>query len=366
MKVALEKKTLVDMVLTVARAAARNTVIPILGGLHMETKDGKLWFSATDMELGIRASTTEVEISEPGSVLVTAEHLASLAPKLINGVITIETKDKLEVKHGRNKAKINLLEGDWPGLPSEERVHRFTLPQDAIKTGLSQVAFAAASKHFRQVFNGILVDIADGVISFVASDTHRLAVCEYPIEAENWQVVAPARTVVELLRILKPEDGGTITVSTVGNNLFFSWGDFEVSSATISGDYPDYRSVIPSRESAVVLVKVDTGDMQSCINRLRVLPPDSKQGLLHTLLKIGSENIVIQASSDSVGTVNEICSAESSGENLEIALNQKFLSDALSVMDQETKILFTGPETPAIVQSRDNHQVILVPLRTHA
>ena len=286
MKIVLEKKTLVDMVSTVARAAARNAVIPILGGLHMEAKDGKLWFSATDMELGIRTSTTEVEVSESGSALVTAEHLASLAPKLINGVITIETKDKLEVKHGRNKAKINLLEGDWPGLPSEERIHRFTLPQDALKTGLSQVAFAAASKHFRQVFNGILIDITDGTLILVASDTHRLAACEYPVEAENWQVVTPARTVAELLRILKPEDSGTIAVSTVGNNLLFTWGDFEVSSATISGAYPDYRSVIPSRESGVVEVKVNTGDMQSCINRLRVLPPDSKQGLLYTLLKI--------------------------------------------------------------------------------
>lgn len=365
MKVILEKKTLVDMVSTVARAAARNAIIPILGGLHMETKDGKLWFSATDMELGIRASTAEVEVSEPGSALVAAEHLASLVPKLVKGVITLETTDnKLELRHGRNKARINLLEGDWPGLPSEEQTQRFVLPQDAMKTGLSQVAFAAASKHFRQVFNGILIDITDGTLNLVATDTHRLAACEYPVEAENWQVVAPARTVAELLRILKPEDGGTIAVSTVGNNLLFTWGDFEVSSATISGAYPDYRSVIPSRESAVE-VKVNTDDMQSCINRLRILPPDSKQGLLSTLLKIGPENIIIQASSDSVGTVNEICSAESSGE-LEIALNQKYLSDALNVMDQETKILFTGPETPAIVQSRENHQVILVPLRTHA
>lgn len=367
MKVSLEKKTLVDIVSIVSRAAARNPIIPVFGGLCIEAKDGQLQFTATDMEIGIRTATAEAEVLEPGAVIITAEYLSALAPKLVDGVITLETKDnKLEIKHGRNKARINILEGEWTGFPSEEQIHRFTLPQDTMKNGLSKVAFAAASKHFRSVFNGILLDIVDGVINFVASDTYRLAICSYPLEAENWSVIIPNRTVAELLRILNPEDGETITVSTIGNNLLFSWGDYEVSSATIGGEFPSYQDVIPAQESVTTSIKVDASILQSRINRLSVLPASKQQNLLLANLEINPEEIKIQASSDLVGTVRETCSAEVVGEPLSIAFNQRYLSDALNVMDKQVTLHFAGSLAPAIFQSWDNHKVILTPVRTHA
>nr|MBP8820250.1 DNA polymerase III subunit beta [Syntrophomonadaceae bacterium] len=67
MKVTMEKRDLSSLTTLVYRAASTKNTIPVLAGLLIEASTDKgLVMTATDMEIGIKASSSSVEIIEPG------------------------------------------------------------------------------------------------------------------------------------------------------------------------------------------------------------------------------------------------------------------------------------------------------------
>ena len=71
MKFIIEKRELSSITTMVHRAASSKNTIPVLSGLLIEISQEKgLVMTATDMEIGIKASTKNVEIISEGSVLV--------------------------------------------------------------------------------------------------------------------------------------------------------------------------------------------------------------------------------------------------------------------------------------------------------
>ena len=85
------KKELSSLSSLVYRAASNKNTIPILSGMLIEVdSDRGLTMTATDMDIGIVASTQEVEILEEGKVLVNAHYFNDFIKLLPDGIITIE------------------------------------------------------------------------------------------------------------------------------------------------------------------------------------------------------------------------------------------------------------------------------------
>ena len=83
MKLTIEKNELSSLTTLVYRAAAVRDTIPVLRGLLIETSPEKgLTMTATDMEIGIRASTEQCNVLEAGSVLVNAYYFADFIKSL--------------------------------------------------------------------------------------------------------------------------------------------------------------------------------------------------------------------------------------------------------------------------------------------
>ena len=114
--------------------------------------------TATDMEIGIRASTDQVQIEKEGSVLVNAYYFADFIKLLPESTIGIELNQetaRLNINYGRSSGYINIYQDqEYPGLPIEHMEHRFSLPQNILKEALRKTSFATAVTHFRQVFTG--------------------------------------------------------------------------------------------------------------------------------------------------------------------------------------------------------------------
>jgi DNA polymerase-3 subunit beta len=79
MKFIIEKRELSSITSMVHRAASTKNTIPVLSGLLIEVSNEKgLVMTATDMEIGIKASTKNVEIIKEGTVLVNAHYFLIL------------------------------------------------------------------------------------------------------------------------------------------------------------------------------------------------------------------------------------------------------------------------------------------------
>ena len=65
---------------------------------------------------------------------------------------------------------------EFPVCQRLRKVKRFLLPGDLIKTMIRQTVFAASTSEQTPILTGVLWNLAEGQLKFVATDRHRLQV----------------------------------------------------------------------------------------------------------------------------------------------------------------------------------------------
>ncbi|MBO8159697.1 DNA polymerase III subunit beta [Thermosyntropha sp.] len=377
MKFIIEKGELSALTTLVHRAASNKNTIPALSGLLIEADQAKgLTMTATDMEIGIKTSTKEVEIIEEGRVLVNAHYFADFIKLLPDSTITVQLNPetaKLDITYGRSTGHINIYnDQEYPDLPLQEIKEKFSLPQKILKEGLKKTAFAAASNHFRQVFTGVLFDILPGgVLKIIASDTHRLTYYTYMMpekDLEPFNFVIPTRTVNEILRVVEDTDE-PFHISLSGNNVVFSKPDFILLSRLIEGQYPDYDQVIP--DSFKTEVKINAYQLATTLERAKTMPTDDKLKIQYVQMSFNQNEVTFKTYSEIMGEIVEIIeNIEIEGEtDFKISFNTNYLLDIAKIYASEGEkinIKFSGPLSPALVTNpeKDNYFYVIVPLRT--
>lgn len=378
MKFNIEKREISTLTTLVHRASSSKNAIPVLSGLHISlSRENGLTMTATDMEIGIKASTSNVDIIEEGNVLVNANYFADFIKLLPDTLISFDLNQetsRLNISYGRSSGRINIFqETDYPDLPIDKIEPLFSIPQDVLKEGLKKTSFAAASNHFRQVFTGVLFDIIDNhTLIIVASDTHRLAYYTYtlpPQDLEPVKFVIPIRTVNELLRLLEdsPEE---INISLSENNVIFYKENFILLSRLIEGQYPNYETVIPSSFSTDVNIKTDV--LASSLGRVKTMPADDKFQIQHVQFLLIENEIQLKTYSESMGEISEIIDdIKIEGErDVKIAFNTNYFLDAIKVFESECDniiIKLSGSLSPALIKNpeKEDYLYVLVPMRTN-
>jgi len=377
MKFIIEKKELSSITNLVYRAASNKNTIPVLSGILIDvSKEKGLTMTATDLDIGIIASTQNVEIINDGKVLVNAHYFADFIKMLPNSSIVVELNiesSKLNINYGRSSGFINIYRDfEYPHLPVDKIQQKMTLPQKVLRESLRKTSFAAAINHFRQVFTGVLFDLIDNnELRIVASDTHRLAYYKYHLsdtDIKPFNFIIPIRTVNELLRFLT-EDEEIINISFSDNNVIFHKDKFMLFSRLIEGNYPNYEQVIPSSSTSEVLIKSDS--LLNALERAKTMPTDDKLKLQHVQFNFNEHEIMINAFSEIMGELEEVIEGPKiEGEKeIQIAFNTNYFLDIAKILYSECDeiaISLSGTIGPAIIKNPDNdsYLYVLVPLRT--
>lgn len=377
MKFFIEKNELSSLTTLVYRAASSKNTIPVLSGLLIEvSKDKGLTMTATDMEIGIRASTSQVQIEEEGSVLVNAHYFADFIKLLPESTIGIELNretSRLNIIYGRSSGYINIYQDqEYPGLPIDHMEYRFSLPQNILKEALKKTSFAAAATHFRQVFTGVLFDILEGgMLKIIASDTHRLAYYSYNLPQQDlapFNFIIPTRTVNELTRLLD-DDEETIDLSFSDNNVIFTKGNVLLMSRLIEGQYPNYEQVVPKQFSTTL--SINSNILATALERARTMPTDEKLKIHHVQFLLGEKEITVNSFSEAMGEIEEVIEDfEINGDiDFRIAFNTNYFLDVMKIFTPETdkiNVNMSGSLGPALITNpeKDYYLYVLVPLRT--
>lgn len=378
MKFKMEKKELSTLTTLVYRAASNKNIIPVLSGILIEAnQETGLTMTATDMEIGIKASTRHVDIEKEGTVLVDAHYFADFIKLLPDTNITIELDQetsRLNIIYGRSSGLINIYqEQEYPSLPLQNLPAKFSLPQFVLKEALRKTAFAAAANHFRPVFTGVLFDILDnGKLNIIASDTHRLAYYSYMLgenDLEPFNFVIPSRTVNELLRLLDDTED-LINIAFSDNNVVFYQDEFFLFSRLIEGQYPNYEQVIPENFSTTV--KFNPNTLVTTLERAKIMPLDDKIKIPHVKFSFSEDEVIVNTYSEAMGEIEEIIEfIEIEGDNeLKIAFNTNYFLDIAKIYDAECEeiiINLSGALGPALIKNplNENYLYVLVPLRTN-
>lgn len=379
MKFNIEKREISILTTLVHRAATNKATIPLLSGLHINISSAKgLTMTATDMEIGIKASTLNVDIIEEGSVLVNATYFADFMKLLPDTMISFDLDKetgKLIIGYGRSSNRLNIYqEKEYPDLPIGKMEKLFSIPQDVLREGLRKTSLATAVNHFRQVFTGVLFDcLGEGTLKIVASDTHRMGYYSYTLpqmDLEPVKFVIPMRTVNELMRFLE-DSPDEINIALTENNVIFYKDDFILLSRLIEGQYPNYETVIPAKFISDISIK--TSLLAASLGRAKIMPTDDKFQIQHVQFSLKDNEVELISNSETMGEICEVIDGVTTeGEKgIKIAFNTNYFLDAVKMFDTECEniiIQLSGPLSPALMKNpeKENYLYILVPMRTNS
>ena len=124
----------------------RRNTMPILANVLIESRSGKIYLTATDLEVGIRG-TLEGEVARDGVVTVGAKKLYEIvreAPEEMLQVKRLEN-DWVEIKSGKSVFKIVGLDArEFPQFPKFEGEKLSSVPAKVLREMIERTIFSVS------------------------------------------------------------------------------------------------------------------------------------------------------------------------------------------------------------------------------
>ena len=366
MKVICNRGALLEGLTVAGSVVAARTPKPVLQCVKLSAEGNELTISATDLEVAIRYRDSQVEISQPGEILVPADKLRDIVRESIDDTLSIESSGEMAQVKGQDSVfKIYTQAIDaFPPVPGYEGETDFEVAGGQLKQLIGQTLFAAAKEASRYAFNGVLLNVKGKRVSFVSTDGRRLAEARGDLvkgggkgEKEAAKVIVPAKAMAMVDRLIDdPEESVGFQVKE--NQVIVHTPSATLTSSLVEGQFPPYEDVIP--KDADKKMTAATADFLSAIRRAALLTTEESKGVR---LQFGKKGLVISSQSPGAGeaTINFPCKYE--GSELEIGFNPTFLIEALKVVDNdEISMELSAANRPGLLKGGSNFLYVIMPV----
>jgi DNA polymerase III subunit beta len=309
---------------------------------------------------------TRVEDAEAGETTIPARKLFEIVRALPDGskVTITQTGDKVTVSAGRSRFTLaSLPANDFPALDEVDATERVRVGEASLKELIERTAFAMAQQDVRYYLNGLLFDLRDKALRCVATDGHRLALCEAPLEdtvQTKRQIIVPRKGVLELQRLLEGGDR-ELELEMGRSHIRVKRDDVTFTSKLIDGRFPDYEAVIPigaDRE-----VKVDREAFRASLQRAAILSNEKYRGVR---IEVSPGQLKINAHNPEQEEAQEEIEADTRVDSLVIGFNVNYLLDALSALrDEHVVVQLRDSNSSALVREASSEKCrhVVMPLR---
>ena len=365
MKLEAKREHLLKPLQSVIGAVERRQTLPILSNVLLTAQDGHLTLTATDLEVELSARV-ELPVETPGAITLPARKLHDILRALPeDGAVTVSVDgDKATVRCGRSRFMLMTLPAsDFPTLEDLPFTGDIRLPQRTLRILIERTHFAMAQQDVRYYLNGLLLEVAPGVVRLVATDGHRLAFQELPTEVdvtEPRQVIVPRKGVMELMRLLADSDA-EVALGLGANHIRLVLGDIRLTSKLIDGKFPDYERVIPPEGGRVVIA--DRMALRSALARTGIVLSDKTQGIR---LQLEDWILRTQAQNPDQEEAEEEIEINYNGGPMEIGFNVTYLLDALGALGGElAKLSFSDAASSCLIEEAEgsSSKHVIMPMR---
>ena len=350
----------------ISRVVSNRTTLPVLNNVLIVAENGKISMSATDLEVAITSKMVG-KVDSDGKITIPARLLSDFILNNRDSSIDIDLKElTLHLKSEHFEANIKGIDADeFPTIPSSSNKPFCTVKLTDFSEALHQVTLAAANDDTRPVLAGVLVKFEGKELKLVATDSYRLAEKKIMLdkEFESKEVIVPARTMNEVMRIISQSDmDGEIEIILDENQIFFTVGEVQVVSRLIEGSFPPYAQIIPA--SSKITVKANLAET---LNALKMSALFAKDIANNIKMEVADKMLIIKSAAGESGNTISQVAAETSGGKLEIAFNARYLIDVLNVLSgKEVVFKFNDDSAPGIITcDKDlNYLYLAMPLKT--
>lgn len=363
MKIICTNKNLNLGLSTCSRIIGSGTTLPVLNNILLQTDNGRLKISATNLELAI---TTWVggKIEEAGEITVPARLMSDYVNSLMSEKITLTSKNQTLLLEGE-KAETHikgLPAEEFPLIPKTGQEVYGKIDGKKLQVAIRQVMFAAAYSETQPEISGILFTFEGEKLTLAATDRYRLAEAEVEVEgvvASPRQVIVPKQAVGEIARVV---GDGTVEVVLSEGQICFKTDSTQLISRLIEGQYPDYKQIIP--KGFVTEAEADREELMQALKGASLFATENNNVELE--ISPSAKRVLIKSQSAQVGDSEIRVDASVSGEKNAIIFNYRYLLDCLSNLGDEkvvVKVINSSSPAQFVPVGRENYLYVVMPIK---
>ena len=319
MKVICDGLDLSDAVLKVSKALSVKAANPALEGIKITAKDDTLTLLATDMELTIEKKI-KADVLMEGETVVVGKYFVDFVKKLEDEQVELSRlfDAQLQIKYSDSESELQVYPVEnFPVIQINEDENYFCISQQDFKNVVEKTTVSCSSDDSRPILKGCLFEIQDGKLTAVALDGFRMSVVEMQVQSSgNFKAVIPARTLLEITRLLEKEDQ-QLKINVQKNSLSLKVENTVIFSRLIEGDFVKYNHILPNNFENVVTVNKNY--LLNSIERAAIVARNDRYNVVKFDVK---ENIMTVSAKSEVGNVNENVNVMLKGKILPLLLTE--------------------------------------------
>ncbi len=364
MKIICDGADLSDAVLKVSKGTSNKTTNPILEGIKVVAEEDFVTLSATDLELSIE-KTIRGMVQIEGEMVVPGKFFCEYIKKLNNEQIelAVDEKNVLSIKYTDSVGKIQCLNAsEFPQIKQLDDSGYFEMKEKDLKALISKSIYAVATEDVRPILKGVKLDVTGNTITAVALDGYRLAVVRKEVvgSSADLSCIVPARSLNEISKLLGDEDK-TIRVNVGKNFMMVDIDNTKLTTRLLEGDFINYKQIIPTDFGTHVVLNKD--QLLDGLERASLLSRVDRNNLVKFEI---SDKVMKLSSKSEIGDVRENITVSLRGNDLAIAFNARYFTEALRACNDEfLKLEFTSAVSPCIIQPNEGDEFLylILPVR---
>lgn len=371
MRFAIEKEIFLKGLARVQGIVEKKNTIPILANVLIEATDGEIQLTATDLEVGMKASYPAT-VRSPGKISVSAKKLYEIIKELPEKEIEFNAKDNCWIEIHCEKAYFNIVglsAEEFPFFPHFHKENFISIKSSIIKEMIEKTLFSISTDESKYNLNGIyftsIVKNEKNYLRLVATDGHRLSLIEKTldvshIEQLNKGVIFPKKGIFELKKMAEENDG-EVLIGFFDNNAVIQKNQTVVVMRLVDGEFPDYNRVIPKNNDLKITINRDL--FLHALRRMSILSSEKSKGV-----KIDIKNDVLEMSSSNpeFGDAKEDIEVDYQGEDISVGFNARYLIDILNSLNGEKICLSLRDKlSPGLINAYDSDEylAVIMPMR---
>ncbi|MCH5244907.1 MAG: DNA polymerase III subunit beta [Muribaculaceae bacterium] len=368
MKFNVSSKRLYSYASAVSKVINAKNAVTILNSFLLRLDGDQLTLMASDMENSLEARLTVSEPEGGGSYCIDARRLVDLLKEMPEQGITVEIhEDTLSVDITYPNGNYNLVAVGGSEYPmpkrfeqEEEGMLKFDIPAENIIRGIDNTFFAVSGDTLRPMMTGILCDIKDNGLIFVATDTRKLVrfIDRNVHPEQTGSFILPSKSAQVFKTAFAKE--GDVNVTATSKGVVFESESYTFNSVLIKGNFPPYDRVIPTNHPYSLTI-----DRQLLLNAVRRVGGfvSANHGLIK--MSISTEMLTLRAIDNNFClSAREAIPCSFSGSDMTIGFSAPYLLEILNIISTpEVVIQLSDPSRPGVftpTEDKENTELLML------
>ncbi|KDE44568.1 DNA polymerase III subunit beta [Metamycoplasma hyosynoviae] len=352
MEIIIDKLTLDAALENVTRAVESNPFLPIMKGVLIEAEDSQITFMGSDGEISIKytiPTSIDAKIITPGVCLAELSLLKNVIKKIDKDIHLKVDGNLIKISSGNDKFSINLYNAaDYPVIDFTIYGEKLTIDWNKLKDVAKDVWNIASPDDRNIILSCVNISAKNKILKMVATDRYRYAEKTIDIEENidiNISIIAK-----NLKSLLSYDLNGKVLFYISDHKIIFQIGSSIIQSKIVEQVYLDTSKIIPTQFANTLVI-----DKKEINNLLTKVSAITNENYNKIKLWIKDKDLTIFSTREEKAVAEvKTQNFKFSSSEVKIAMNIKYLKDAVAVFDDEITISITKDNLKMIAKSNSN------------